>query len=112
MEAIKMRTIAQIKAVCGELQAKTSAAWDCRQNGSVTLVLWAAANRLQLATSPLQLCAVRAVKVGYAVRFDTLATRGTSLKFVTDGSLLREMMEDPLLTLYRWPAFFFRKPLF
>lgn len=26
----------------------------------------------------------------------------TRIKYVTDGLLLREMMDDPLLTRYRW----------
>ncbi|KAJ9517335.1 hypothetical protein QJQ45_016702 [Haematococcus lacustris] len=39
--------------------------------------------------------------VGYAVRFDAVVTEGvTRIKFLTDGVLLREMMDDPLLTQY------------
>lgn len=40
--------------------------------------------------------------VGYAIRFEDVVTPGeTKLRFCTDGVLLREMMEDPLLTKYR-----------
>ena len=28
--------------------------------------------------------------------------RATKIKYLTDGVLLREMMDDPLLTKYRW----------
>ncbi|KXZ50497.1 hypothetical protein GPECTOR_16g672 [Gonium pectorale] len=39
--------------------------------------------------------------VGYAVRFDSAVTQGrTRIKYLTDGVLLREMMDDPLLTSY------------
>ncbi|KAH7724470.1 DEAH protein box protein [Aphelenchoides avenae] len=39
-------------------------------------------------------------KVGYAVRFDDATSDRTVIKYVTDGILLREMMDDPLLTKY------------
>jgi ATP-dependent RNA helicase DHR2 len=39
-------------------------------------------------------------KVGYSVRFDTLVPRGTRIKFVTEGTLLQEMLHDPFLTKY------------
>lgn len=40
-------------------------------------------------------------EVGYAIRFENVSTKGTTqLKFCTDGVLLREMMDDPLLTQY------------
>ncbi|KAF5837631.1 putative DEAH [Dunaliella salina] len=39
--------------------------------------------------------------VGYAVRFESVMQQGmTRIKFLTDGVLLREMMEDPLLARY------------
>ncbi|KAG2488343.1 hypothetical protein HYH03_013033 [Edaphochlamys debaryana] len=39
--------------------------------------------------------------VGYAVRFDNALQAGrTRIKYLTDGVLLREMMDDPLLTQY------------
>jgi hypothetical protein len=31
-------------------------------------------------------------------------TQSTRIKYVTDGVLLREMMDDPLLTRYRCPG--------
>ncbi|TVY83431.1 putative ATP-dependent RNA helicase prh1 [Lachnellula suecica] len=39
-------------------------------------------------------------KVGYSVRFDTLVPKGTRIKFVTEGTLLQEMLHDPYLTKY------------
>lgn len=39
-------------------------------------------------------------KVGYQIRFDATVDDKTSLKFMTDGVLLREMMTDFLLTKY------------
>ncbi len=39
--------------------------------------------------------------VGYSVRFDSCETKGTTkVKFLTDGVLIREMLDDPLLTRY------------
>lgn len=39
--------------------------------------------------------------VGYAVRFESCETKGqTQVKYLTDGVLIREMMEDPLLSRY------------
>eukprot|EP00884_Botryococcus_braunii_P008698 jgi/Botrbrau1/1782/Bobra.0217s0037.1 len=39
--------------------------------------------------------------VGYSIRFEDVSTLGqTRIKYCTDGVLLREMMEDPLLTMY------------
>ena len=39
--------------------------------------------------------------VGYAVRFENVCTPGTTkIQFCTDGVLLRELMDDPLLTKY------------
>ncbi|KAG2447032.1 hypothetical protein HYH02_008184 [Chlamydomonas schloesseri] len=40
------------------------------------------------------------VEVGYAVRFDNAISERTRIKYLTDGVLLREMMDDPLLTQY------------
>ncbi len=46
--------------------------------------------------------------VGYAIRFEDVVTPGeTKLRFCTDGVLLREMMDDPLLTKYRYIGWFF-----
>ncbi|KAK4589753.1 hypothetical protein RGQ29_020362 [Quercus rubra] len=40
-------------------------------------------------------------EVGYTIRFEDLTnTNTTTIKFLTDGVLLREMMDDPLLTKY------------
>ncbi|XP_057472096.1 probable pre-mRNA-splicing factor ATP-dependent RNA helicase DEAH9 isoform X2 [Actinidia eriantha] len=40
-------------------------------------------------------------EVGYTIRFEDLTDRDlTRIKFLTDGVLLREMMDDPLLTKY------------
>eukprot|EP00850_Spirogloea_muscicola_P012582 SM000082S22824 [mRNA] locus=s82:101301:107797:- [translate_table: standard] len=39
-------------------------------------------------------------EVGYAIRFENVTSSATKLKYVTDGVLLREMMEDPLLSRY------------
>ena len=38
--------------------------------------------------------------VGYSVRFDERVGPGTRIKYITDGMLVREMMNDPLLTRY------------
>ncbi|KAI5070262.1 hypothetical protein GOP47_0014605 [Adiantum capillus-veneris] len=40
-------------------------------------------------------------EVGYSIRFEDMTTPGvTKIKYLTDGVLLREMMEDPLLVRY------------
>ena len=38
--------------------------------------------------------------VGYQVRFDECASSKTRIKYLTDGCLLREFIEDPLLQEY------------
>jgi ATP-dependent RNA helicase DHX33 len=38
--------------------------------------------------------------VGYTVRFDDCSSESTRLKYMTDGSLLQELLGDPLLTAY------------
>ncbi|KAJ9136077.1 hypothetical protein P3X46_033189 [Hevea brasiliensis] len=75
---------------------------------------WADGGRVIACTQPRRL-AVQAVasrvaeemgvklgeEVGYTIRFEDLANSGvTMIKFLTDGVLLREMMDDPLLTKY------------
>lgn len=40
------------------------------------------------------------VHVGYTIRFEDLTSQSTVLKFLTDGMLLREAMQDPLLKKY------------
>jgi pre-mRNA-splicing factor ATP-dependent RNA helicase DHX15/PRP43 len=36
--------------------------------------------------------------VGYSIRFENLFNNQTVLKYMTDGMLLREAMNDPLLS--------------
>ncbi|XP_065860093.1 probable pre-mRNA-splicing factor ATP-dependent RNA helicase DEAH9 isoform X1 [Euphorbia lathyris] len=75
---------------------------------------WADGGRVIACTQPRRL-AVQAVasrvaeemgvklgeEVGYTIRFEDLTNSGvTMIKFLTDGVLLREMMDDPLLTKY------------
>jgi ATP-dependent RNA helicase DHX8/PRP22 len=38
--------------------------------------------------------------VGYTVRFEDCSGRDTRIKYVTDGTLLRECLEDPSLSKY------------
>ena len=37
-------------------------------------------------------------EVGYSIRFEDASSRGTRIKFLTDGMLLREALLDPLLS--------------
>ncbi|XP_012092419.2 probable pre-mRNA-splicing factor ATP-dependent RNA helicase DEAH9 [Jatropha curcas] len=75
---------------------------------------WADGGRIIACTQPRRL-AVQAVasrvaeemgvrlveEVGCTIRFEDLTNSGlTRIKFLTDGVLLREMMDDPLLTKY------------
>ncbi|XP_078431410.1 RNA helicase family protein [Wolffia australiana] len=75
---------------------------------------WAESGRVIACTQPRRL-AVQSVasrvaeemgvklgeEVGYTIRFEDMTTPNkTMIKFLTDGVLLREMMEDPLLTKY------------
>lgn len=39
-------------------------------------------------------------QVGYSIRFEDKTSRNTKLKYLTDGMLLREAMNDPLLEKY------------
>ncbi|KAL6562088.1 ATP-dependent RNA helicase [Orobanche gracilis] len=44
-------------------------------------------------------------EVGYTIRFEDITNPElTRIKFLTDGVLLREMMDDPLLSKYRTPV--------
>lgn len=75
---------------------------------------WTAGGRAVVCTQPRRVAAVSVAQrvaeemgeplgglVGYAVRFDDCSSReATRLKFVTDGTLLAEMMVDPLLSRY------------
>ena len=38
--------------------------------------------------------------MGYSIRFEDKSSRSTILKYLTDGMLLREAMNDPLLDKY------------
>ncbi|XP_059669980.1 probable pre-mRNA-splicing factor ATP-dependent RNA helicase DEAH9 isoform X2 [Cornus florida] len=75
---------------------------------------WADGGRVIACTQPRRL-AVQAVasrvaeemgvklgeEVGYTIRFEDITNTGvTRIKFLTDGVLLREMMDDPLLSKY------------
>ena len=40
-------------------------------------------------------------KVGYTIRFDDKSSKETKIKFVTDGILVRECLQDPDLSRYR-----------
>ncbi|SBS82839.1 ATP-dependent RNA helicase prh1, putative [Plasmodium malariae] len=40
--------------------------------------------------------------VGYAIRFKNVCSKETRIKFVTDGILIREIMNDPLLKKYKF----------
>ncbi len=39
-------------------------------------------------------------EVGYAVRFEDRSGPGTRIKYLTDGTLMRECLEDPMLSKY------------
>ena len=39
-------------------------------------------------------------EVGYSIRFEDCTSNRTKLKYLTDGMLLREAMNDPLLERY------------
>ncbi len=39
-------------------------------------------------------------EVGYTIRFEDRSSQKTLLKYLTDGMLLREAMNDPLLSKY------------
>jgi ATP-dependent RNA helicase DDX35 len=75
---------------------------------------WAAGGRLVGCTQPrrvaCQSVALRVAEergtrlgdeVGYSIRFEEVCTPGrTRIKFLTDGVLLRELLDDPLLSAY------------
>ncbi|GBG74190.1 hypothetical protein CBR_g17902 [Chara braunii] len=71
---------------------------------------WAAGGRQIVCTQPRRV-AVRTLaahvaeqmggsEVGYAVRFENATSENTRIKYVTDGLLIQEMMENPLLSSY------------
>lgn len=39
-------------------------------------------------------------EVGYSIRFDNCSGGSTRVKFLTDGCLVRECLDDPLLSAY------------
>lgn len=39
-------------------------------------------------------------QVGYSIRFEDCTSEFTKIKYLTDGRLLREFMQDPLLSEY------------
>ena len=39
-------------------------------------------------------------RVGYQIRFEDVSGQDTKIKFVTDGMLLRELLNDQLLSKY------------
>ena len=75
---------------------------------------WTAGGRLVACTQPRRVAAMTVAsrvademgvtlgaEVGYAVRFENVSTPGvTRVGFCTDGVLLQELMEDPLLSRY------------
>ncbi|GJP40479.1 hypothetical protein CLOM_g159 [Closterium sp. NIES-68] len=75
---------------------------------------WAAGGRVVACTQPRRVAAQMVAgrvaeemgvalgeRVGYSIRFENVTMQGvTQIKFLTDGVLLREMMEDPLLSRY------------
>lgn len=75
---------------------------------------WTAGGRLVACTQPRRVAAqtvaarvaeemgvTLGAEVGYAIRFEDVSTPGvTRIRFCTDGVLLRELMEDPLLSRY------------
>ena len=74
---------------------------------------WAAGDRCIVCTQPRRIAAMAVAArtasemgctlgedVGYAIRFDSKCNSNTSIKYCTDGLLLRETMQDPLLSKY------------
>jgi hypothetical protein len=43
--------------------------------------------------------------VGYSIRFEECSSKKTKLKYLTDGMLIREAMNDPKLSRYRYFLF-------
>lgn len=74
---------------------------------------WAVGDRCIVCTQPRRIAAMAVAtrtasemgctlgeEVGYAIRFDSKCNNNTSIKYCTDGLLLRETMQDPLLSKY------------
>ncbi|CDR95413.1 Probable pre-mRNA-splicing factor ATP-dependent RNA helicase [Babesia bigemina] len=78
--------------------------YNCGQNGSVRVIG---------CTQPRRVAAISVAKrvaeevgcrlgqeVGYCIRFEDCTTKDTMIKFMTDGMLLREVLQDPMLERY------------
>jgi ATP-dependent RNA helicase DDX35 len=74
---------------------------------------WTARGRCVVCTQSRRISAISVAKrvaeemgcelgglVGYAIRFESKVSPSTVIKYMTDGSLLRETMSDPLLSAY------------
>lgn len=65
--------------------------------------------RSKSALFPLELLLridLKLIQVGYLIRFEDMTSDSTVLKFMTDGMLLREAMNDPVLKRYvRHPTY-------
>ena len=75
---------------------------------------WSSSNQMICVTEPRRIATINLAKricderscvlgqdVGYAIRFEDCFTPGvTQCKFVTDGLLIREMMQNPMLPQY------------
>ncbi|KAK9844106.1 hypothetical protein WJX81_004664 [Elliptochloris bilobata] len=75
---------------------------------------WCASGRMVACTQPRRVAAMTVAarvaeetggvlgrEIGYAIRFEDVSTPDvTKIRFCTDGVLLREMLDDPLLTRY------------
>lgn len=56
-----------------------------------------------LVAGPLTPSHLRA-QVGYSIRFEDCTSDKTTIKYMTDGMLLREFLGEPDLASYRWAA--------
>ncbi|GBE61399.1 pre-mRNA-splicing factor ATP-dependent RNA helicase [Babesia ovata] len=78
--------------------------YNCGENGSVRVIG---------CTQPRRVAAISVAKrvaeevgcrlgqeVGYCIRFEDCTTKDTMIKFMTDGMLLREVLQDPMLERY------------
>jgi len=77
-------------------------------NGTPKMIVCTQPRRIAATTLAARVASERAAsrdgsaaEVGYAVRFDDQTSPSTRIKYVTDGMLLRETLQDPLLSKYR-----------